>query len=174
MIITRLSLLLTIVHCCTTYGSNPNLLMDWPGTKIPQKPTLLFITLQRAVEKEGFDTVLNKVENDHYKRLIRLEASSHLISYAFLWNERIDLSDKSPTAQLLLRALNRREIGTGGWYTDQKYICEEQTRFTSDGLLRSVVHDHRKNDILAMLEELKPLNTRIINSILTNSNTGPL
>jgi len=153
MIITRLFLLITIVHCCTTYGSDLSIYhKEKLRNTSPSQPSLLFIALQRAVEQKGFGTILNKVKNNEYKRVIMTGISMYAIPYAFLWTEWINRSDTSSTAQLLSYRLREE----GEWYGTTKVIVEENTAFYSTGLFQTQIHDHRKDDILAMLEQLRP------------------
>jgi hypothetical protein len=148
--------------------------MDRTGTKTYQHPALLVIALQRAVEKEGFDVIFDKVKNEKYARAIVLDTYKYDLPFAFMWRERINQSDTSTTVQLLFNTLREK----GNWFLYNQNLTRVFTQglsvFNNHGGLSVCVHDHNKTDILAMLEELKPMKTRIINSIWTNSNTGPL
>jgi hypothetical protein len=173
---TQLVLLLTIVQCCTIFGSDTtNRLLRVHRNAAPPQPSLLpFIALKRAVEKMGFDMISKWIKNcdcDGFRREVTTNIDiPQVVPYAFMWCEQINRSDTSPTAQFLFHELSEK----GDWHGATKIIRAEKTYFDSNGLLQSFAHDHRKNDILAMLEELKPMNTKTINSILTNNNIGHL
>lgn len=173
MVLIRPFLLFVIAHCCALYGSNPD---RCNRLSVPYAATpLLSIALKRAIEKAGFDTIWHAVQDIRYRHWTIAYNYVGVLPYAFLWNEQIDPSDQSPTAQLLFRTLAEK----GEWRNNGliRVVSEENNVafFTNDNLFRVYVHDHRKNEILAMLEELRlPLETKIINSILTNSNTDPL